>query len=97
MNFSNCAAPIIERFQWQDKNCLPACSSYSFHQELTFLIITSNSSNTEQIEKKDKASIQHVKISGQSTKSDNEVKMTSMVINLAEQTNKEYKETVYDY
>lgn len=79
----HCCAPIIERFQWQDKQCLPACSSYSFHQE----------------------NIQYVKISDNYIKTArpystadhaDHVKITRLVISLAEQTNKEYKE-VPDY
>ena len=72
---AKCVAPIIRVFQWQDKTCLPPCSSFSFHQE----------------------SIQYVKISDVYMKKmraryDNEVRLTSMVVSLAEQTNKEYKE-----
>ena len=30
---STCVAYIMDNFVWSEDECLPACSSYSFHQE----------------------------------------------------------------
>ena len=33
LTHTTCVSQLVDSFQWSEGMCLPACSSYSFHQE----------------------------------------------------------------